>query len=134
MRKIFFLIFIVFLLNGCAESFSLLSSTAVGASNGKIVHTSLNSAASYTIKKKTGKTPIGHAITYVEKSKPKKTKEPCSTFTKKTNSEMCEIVKNQITLTKTKINNNKNQNKSLKDLTSSTQFKIDQKSKIKYLD
>ena len=122
------------LLNGCTEPVSLLSTTAVGASNGKIVHSSLNSAASYAIKKKTGKTPVGHAITYVEKSKPKKIKEPCLTFIKKTNLEMCEIVKNQINITKTKINNNKKQNKSSKDLSSSIQFKIDQKSKIKYLD
>ena len=35
----------------------------------------------------------------VEKSNIEKKKEPCSSFSKKTNSEMCEIVKKQINLT-----------------------------------
>ena len=47
---------------------------------------------------------------------------------------MCEMVKKKINLAKAKISNNKNQDKSLKDLSSSLQFKIDKKSKIKYLD
>ena len=69
MKKIFSLLFITFLLNGCAESVALLGTTAGGASSGKIVQTSLHSTLSYGIKKQTGKSPIGHIMAYSEKKK-----------------------------------------------------------------
>ena len=52
MKKIFFLISIIFLLNGCAQSIALLGTSASGASSGKIVQSSINSVTSYGIKKK----------------------------------------------------------------------------------
>ena len=52
MKKILILLSTIFLLNGCAESLALLGS---GASNGRIVQSSLNSAISYGIKRQTGK-------------------------------------------------------------------------------
>ena len=134
MRKTFFLLFTTILLQGCAESVALIGTTAGGATSGKIAQSSLHTAASYGIKIQTGKSPLEHVLTYVEKSNIQKKKEHCSSFLKKTNSEMCEIVKKQINVTKAKIINNKNQDKSFKDLSSSLQFKIDKKSKIKYLD
>ena len=130
MRKIPFLISLFFLLNGCAESVALLGTST---SNGKIVQSSLNSAISYGVKKQTGKTPLEHAIAYAEEKNPQKKKEPCLSFLEKTNSEICTIVKKQLNLTKSKIKTI-TRNKSLKDLTSSIQPKIDNKSKIKYLD
>jgi hypothetical protein len=134
MKKAFVLLFAMILLNGCAESVALIGTTAGGASSGKMAQSSLHSVASYGIKKKTGKTPLQHAFVYVEKTAPKKKQEPCSSFTEKTNLEMCEIVKKNINLTKTKIINKKKHDKSLKNLSSSLQLKIDKKSKIKYLD
>ena len=78
-------------------------------------------------------TPLEHAIAYAEEKNPQKKKEPCLSFLEKTNSEICTIVKKQLNLTKSKIKTI-TRNKSLKDLTSSIQPKIDNKSKIKYLD
>ena len=130
MKKILYLLSLFVLLNGCAESIALLST---GASNGKIVQSSLNSAISYGVKKQTGKTPLEHAIAYAEEKNPERKKEPCLSFAEKTNSEICAIVKKQLNLTKSKILK-KSRDKSLKDLTSSLQPNIDKKSKIKYLD
>ena len=130
MRKILGLLIALFFLNGCAESVALLGT---GASNGRIVQSSLNSAISYGVKKQTGKTPLEHAIAYAEEKNPERKKEPCLSFAEKTNSEICAIVKKQLNLTKSKILK-KSRDKSLKDLTSSLQPNIDKKSKIKYLD
>ena len=130
MGKILGLLITLFLLNGCAESVALLGT---GASNGKIVQSSFNSVISYGVKKKTGKTPIGHAIAYAEEKNPDKKKEPCLSFVEKTNSEICALLKKQLKLTKTKILT-KSKEKSIKDLTSSLQLNINKKSKIKYLD
>jgi|TARA_B110000211_G_scaffold145761_1_gene166285 hypothetical protein len=134
MKKIFSLLFITFLLNGCAESVALLGTTAGGASSGKMLQSSIHSAASYGIKKETGKSPLGHVIGYVDKKNPDKKKEPCLSFVQKTNSEVCAIVKKQIGLTKAKIINIKKKDKSLKVFSSSLRSNIDKKSKIKYLD
>tara|TARA_B110000438_G_C15697079_1_gene599413 strand:+ start:426 stop:800 length:375 start_codon:yes stop_codon:yes gene_type:complete len=124
----------MFLLNGCAESVALLGSSAGGASSGKLLQSSVHSAASYGIKKQTGKTPLGHALAYAQKVNPEKSKEPCLSFIEKTNSEVCAIVKKQISLTKAKILNKSRIDKSQKGLYSSLQSNIDKKSKIKYLD
>ena len=130
MKKILILLSTIFLLNGCAESLALLGT---GASNGKILQSSLNSAVSYGIKKQTGKTPLEHAIAYADQKNPQKKKEPCLSFLEKTNSEICAIVKKQLKITKSKILE-KSKERSLKDLTSSLQSNINKKSKIKYLD
>ena len=120
----------LFLLNGCAESVALLGT---GASNGRIVQSSLNSVISFSVKKQTGKTPLEHAITYAEEKNPEKKKEPCLSFVEKTNSEICAILKKQLKLTKSKILMKSKEN-SIKDLTSSLQLNINKKSKIKHLD
>ena len=133
MKKVFFLLSTVLLLNGCAESVALLGSSVGGASNGKMLQSSLNSAISYGVKKQTGKTPFEHALAYAEEKNPEKKKEPCLSFLEKTNSEICLIIKKQLKLTKSKIINEK-KDESLKELTSSLQPNIDINSKIKYLD
>mgnify|MGYP001497100804 FL=1 len=130
MGKILGILITLFLLNGCAESVALLGT---GASNGKIVQSTFNSVISYGVKKQTGKTPIGHAIAYAEEKNPEKKKEPCLSFVKKTNSEICALLKKQLKLTKSKILTKSKEN-SIKDLTSSLQLNINKKSKIKYLD
>ena len=132
MYKIFFLISIVFLLNGCAESVALLGSSVGGASKGRILQSSANTAISLGVKQRTGKSPLEHAIAYAEEKNSEK-KEPCLSFLEKTNTELCSIVKKQMSLTKSKILN-KIRNKPRKDLTSSLQPNIDRSSKIKYLD
>ena len=93
MKKIYFLLPLLFLLNGCVESVALLGSTAGGASSGKLLQSSAQSTVSYVIKKQTGKTPLGHAMAYSEKNNPEKKKETCVSFIEKTRSEFCTIAK-----------------------------------------
>ena len=97
MKKIFSLLIVLTLLNGCVESMALLG-PITGASNGKILQSSLNSAVNYGVKKQTGKTPMQHALAYAGEKNPNKKKEKCISFIEKTNSEACMIAKKQITL------------------------------------
>ena len=99
MKKISVLLILMFLLNGCVETFALLGSTAGGASSGRVLQSSLNSAINYGIKKQTGKTPLGHALAYAEEKNPQKKKEKCISFVEKTRSEFCTVLKKQIALT-----------------------------------
>ena len=101
MKKIFILIYLILLLNGCAE-FALLGTNA---SNGRIVQSSFNSAISYNVKKQTGKTPLEHAIAYTEKRNSEKKKKTCISSIEKTRSEFCTVVKKQISLTNTVVAN-----------------------------
>ena len=98
MKKLLILLSSIFLLNGCAESLALLGP---GASNGKFVQSSLNSAISYGIKKQTGKTPLEHAIAYAEEKNPERKKETCISSIEITRSEFCAIVKKEINLKST---------------------------------
>ena len=93
MKKITLILLTLFLLNGCAESLALLGP---GASNGRFVQSSLNSAISYGVKKQTGKTPLEHAIAYAEKKNPERKKETCISSFEITRSEFCTIAKKQI--------------------------------------
>ena len=93
MKKTLLLLSTIFLLNGCAESLALLGP---GASNGRFVQSSLNSAISYGVKKQTGKTPLEHAIAYAEEKNPERKKETCISSFEITRSEFCTIVKKQI--------------------------------------
>ena len=92
MKKILLLLTSIFLLTGCAESLALLGS---GASNGRFVQSSLNSAISYGVKKQTGKTPFEHVIAYAETKNPERKKETCISSFEITRSEFCTIVKKQ---------------------------------------
>ena len=99
MKKVFFLLSSLFLLNGCAESIALLGSSVGGASNGKMLQSSLNSVISYGVKKQTGKSPLEHALAYAEEKNPEKKKETCISFIEITRSEFCTILNKQISLT-----------------------------------
>ena len=120
MKKIFILLTSMFLLVGCIESMALISG---GAGNGKLVQSSLQSVASYGVKKTTGKTPFGHAASYINKDKALQEKESCSSFVNKKELEICLTIEKRIIDKQVKI----------KDL-SSLQSSINKKSKIKYLD
>ena len=88
----------LFLLNGCAESLALLGP---GASNGRFVQSSLNSAISYGVKKQTGKTPLEHVIAYAEEKNPERKQETCISSFEITRSEFCTIAKKQIKMKST---------------------------------
>ena len=96
MKKVFFLLSTVFFLNGCAESVALLGSSVGGTSSGKMLQSSLNSVISYGVKQSTGKTPLGHMLTYAEEQNPEKKKETCFSFMESSRSELCAIAKKQI--------------------------------------
>ena len=133
MKKILGLLLGLLLLTGCAESLALLGPTSTAVTGGNIAQSAFSSAVNYGVKKQTGKSPMEHAIAYAEEINPEKKKEPCLSFAEKTNSEICTIVKKQLELTKSKILM-RSKEKSIKDLTSSIQPKIDKKSKTRYLD
>ena len=132
MKKTFILFTLMLLLNGCVESIALLGSSVGGATSGKIVQSTLQSTISYGVKKQTGKTPLGHALSYVEKNNPERKKETCVSFIEKTKSEFCTIAKNKITLTnkaiKKKITSTiTNNHKAIKTTTSEMAIKTDNK-------
>lgn len=134
MKKILGFLLGLTLLTGCAESLALLGPTSTAVTGGNIAQSALSSAVNYGVKKQTGKSAMEHVMTYAEEMSPqKKKKEPCLSFAEKTNSEICAIVKTQLKITKSKILEISKE-KSLKDLTSSLQSKINKKSKIKYID
>ena len=133
MKKILGFLLGLTLLTGCAESLALLGPTSTAVTGGNIAQSTLSSAINYGVKKQTGKSPMEHAMIYAEEMNPQKKKEPCLSFAEKTNSEICAIVKKQLKITKTKILE-KSKERSIKDLTSSLQPKINKKSKIKFLD
>ena len=99
MKKTFYLFTLIFLLNGCVESIALLGSSVGGASSGKIAQSALQSSISYGVKKQTGKTPLGHALSYAEKNNPERKKETCLSFIERTRSEFCTIAKKKISST-----------------------------------
>tara|TARA_B100000780_G_scaffold165329_1_gene115609 strand:- start:1083 stop:1481 length:399 start_codon:yes stop_codon:yes gene_type:complete len=131
MKKIFILLTTMFLLVGCVESVALLGG---GLSNGKLVQSSLQSAASYGIKKRTGETPIRHALNYIKENNTIKEIESCSSFINKKDLEICLMVEKRIISKQARVKEKESSNNPSKELTSSLQSSINDRSKIKYLD
>ena len=131
MKKIFILLTSMFLLSGCIESMALIGG---GATNGKLVQSSLQSAASYGVKKKTGKTPIAHALGFVAPKKTLKVKKSCSSFTGKKDLEICLMIEQRINSKQAKIKEEKFSDRPSREFVYSLQSSIDEKSKIYYLD
>jgi len=65
MKKIFFLISMLAILNGCAQTTSLVGPTYTIAKSGSIIQAGNSFAASYGIKKLTGTTPGEYAMSFV---------------------------------------------------------------------
>ncbi len=136
MKKNLCLVLMFIFLSGCFGSMAFLgpaSTTAASGASGNIARGVFSSTVSLGVKQQTGKLPIEHAIEYAEEKTPDKKIEPCLSFAGKTNSEICVLVKKQLNKTKSKILKI-TKDESLKDLTSSIQININNKSKIKYLD
>ena len=108
MKKIIGLLLTLTLLNGCAESLALLGPASTSIGGGKVTQSAISSAVSYGVKKKTGKSPMDHALAYAEKHNPENKKTKCISFLESTNSEICEAVKKNISSTKKKIVENSN--------------------------
>ena len=133
MKKILGFLLGLTLLTGCAESLALLGPTSTAVTGGSVAQSAFSSALNYGVKKQTGKSAVEHAMAYAEDKNLQKKKEPCLSFAGKTNSQICDMVKKQLKITKTKILENSKES-SLKDLLSSLQLNINKKSKIKHLD
>jgi len=143
MIKIFVLTVSVILLTGCVETVALLGPATSVIGGGNVVHSSISSAASYGVKKVTGKSPMQHALAYGEKKNPNKNKSRCISFVKQTESEACYIAKKQIStvtksatkkikniasLSKTEIEEEKR--KEVKEDQSTLQVKVKKKSEL----
>ncbi len=101
MKRILNLLITFFFLNGCAESVALLGPASSSAiSGGNVVQSALSSAASYGIKKSTGKSPTEHVVAYVKKNNPDNKKEKCVKFLEATKSEFCSAIREDILRTK----------------------------------
>tara|TARA_B110000971_G_scaffold191592_1_gene203321 strand:+ start:128 stop:523 length:396 start_codon:yes stop_codon:yes gene_type:complete len=131
MKKIFILLTSMILLVGCVESIAVLGG---GLTNGKLVQSYIQSAASYGIKKKTGETPMGHALNYVKKNNTIQEKNACSSFINKKDLEICLMVKKRIMSKQAKVKKKEYSNNPSKEFTLSLQSSINDRSKIKYLD
>ena len=100
MKKVLILLTSIMLLTGCVETVALLGPASSLVGGGNIVHSSISSAASYGVKKTTGKSPMQHALAYAEEKNPNNKKEKCLSFAKQTKSEACYIAKKQISSVK----------------------------------
>jgi len=100
MKKIFILLITLTILSGCAESLALLGPASTSVTGGNIAQSLASTSVSYGVKKQTGKSPMQHAMVYVEKHNPEKKKSNCVAFLKSTESEVCEAVKKNILETK----------------------------------
>ena len=66
MKKIFFLISMLTILNGCAQSTSLLGPSYTMAKSGSIIQASSSFAASYGFKQVTGTSPGDYAMSFAK--------------------------------------------------------------------
>ena len=112
MKKIILGLTLMLFLTGCAETLAFLGPVGSAATGGNAMHSSLTSAATYGIKKSTGKSALEHASSFAEKHNPGRKKVKCVSFLESTDSEICKILQNKI---------------------SDLRFKIDKNSKIKNL-
>ena len=104
MKKTFSGIIFILLLTGCAESIALLSGPAAsGIGGGNIMQSSITTVTSYSIKKRTGKSPLEHITAYAEKNNPTRKKEKCVVFLEASSSEVCAIAKKKVAEIKSKI-------------------------------
>ena len=111
------------LLTGCAETIALLGPTSALMGGGNIVPSAISSAASYGVKKTTGKSPMQHALAYAEEKNPNKKKDRCLSFAKETKSEACYIAKKQISSAK------KSASKKIKNVITPSKLKVEKKNK-----
>ena len=142
MKKLSILVFTFLFLTGCYQSMALLG-PATGAANGKVVQSSLQSAASYGIKKQTGKSLFEHIVAYSEQKdlencgeENKQTKK-CLNLNEKLLSAQSLVEQKDQIITEIKTESKEviqEKAKSARELAISVQAAIIEKSKIKYLD
>ena len=142
MKKLSILFFTFLFLTGCYQSMALLG-PASGAANGKVVQSSLQSAASYGIKKQTGKSPFEHVVAYSEQKdlencqKENAQTKKCLNLNEKLLSAQSLVEQKDQIIKEIKSESKEviqEKAKSARELAISVQAAIIEKSKIKYLD
>ena len=142
MKKLSILVFTFLFLTGCYQSMALLG-PATGAANGKVVQSSLQSAASYGIKKQTGKSPFEHVVAYSKQKdlencqKENAQIKKCLNLNEKLLSAQSLVEQKDQIILEIKTESKEviqEKAKSARELAISVQAAIIEKSKIKYLD
>ena len=142
MKKLSILVFTFLFLTGCYQSMALLG-PATGAANGKVIQSSLQTAASYGIKKQTGKSPFEHVLAYTEQKdlencrKENAQTKKCLNLNEKLLSAQSLVEQKDQIITEIKTESKEviqEKAKSARELAISVQAAIIEKSKIKYLD
>ena len=72
MKKVIFIVFVTFFLNGCFQVLALIGPAATGVTTGNITQSALSYTLSYGVKKATGKSVIENVIDMSKNSKNKK--------------------------------------------------------------
>ena len=103
MKKLIGLLITLLALNGCANSLAFLGPASTSVTGGNVAQSIASSAASYGVKKQTGKTPSQHALAYVQKHNPENKKEKCIEFIDATNTKTCAAVKENLSETRKKL-------------------------------
>ena len=62
MKKIIFILFCLFLLNGCFQMLAFVGPAVTGATTGNIYQSAVSYSISYGVKKKTGKTVLENVL------------------------------------------------------------------------
>ena len=142
MKKLSILVFTFLFLTGCYQSMALLG-PATGAANGKVVQSSLQSAASYGIKKQTGKSPFEQMVAYSKQTDLENCREEnvqtkkCLNLNEKLLSAQSLVEQKDQVIKEIKTESKEflqEKAKSARELAISVQAAIIEKSKIKYLD
>ena len=106
MRKFLISLLLALFVTGCAETMALLGPASTSLGGGNVAQTAFSSAVNYGVKKKTGKSPMEHAIAYAEKHNPEKEKVKCVNFLEVTETEVCSILKKRVSELRRKIDVN----------------------------
>ena len=106
MRKFLISLLLALFVTGCAETMALLGPASTSLGGGNVAQTAFSSAVNYGVKKKTGKSPMEHAIAYAEKHNPEREKVKCVNFLEITETEVCSLLKKRVSELRRKIDVN----------------------------
>jgi len=106
LRKFLISLLLALFVTGCAETMALLGPASTSLGGGNVAQTAFSSAVNFGVKKKTGKSPMEHAIAYAEKHNPERKKVKCVNFLEITENEVCSILKKRVSELRRKIDVN----------------------------
>ena len=104
MKKVLISLTLTMFLTSCAETVAFLGPASTAAGGGNVARSSFTTVLDYGIKKSTGKSSIEHAIGLAEKHNPDREKIKCVNFLEITETEVCTILKKQVSELKSQIN------------------------------